>query len=267
MGTTVWIGAYDVCNSGGSDFGNIPGFGYLQDTGVGTVYLQAVTDIIGGVEICVDGYGASGKAADFSTSKGYSATSGATSTPSVLINGFHFTSNANPDPGGDTIVLAPLDWAIGNLSDSSLGGTTLTFANGLVDSDGHDLMPSSAFATYVQVGTANTLLTAEADVILDSIAPVYANAQALQTALATSAVGNILLYGRVASGHESDILVAYNTPTTINIADVTLSNNNGFNTADTSLLNPVVHDLVHIDSQAGLLGLANFTAHNIYFLG
>ena len=80
-----------------------------------------------------------------------------------------------------------------------------------------------------------------------------------------SSSGNFLLFGSGVAAHtEVDILVAYQTGTSINIADVTLTNaDSGASHKDTDLLNPVVHDLVHITTT---LGLANLTAHNIDFL-
>ena len=61
------------------------------NTGVGTVYDQAITDIVGGVETFVDGYGATGKAANDATTT--------SSAPVVTINGFHFgTGNTVAQP-------------------------------------------------------------------------------------------------------------------------------------------------------------------------
>jgi hypothetical protein len=112
-----------------------------------------------------------------------------------------------------------------------------------------------------------------ANVVLDAIGPVYANAAALQQALGTTAVGNLDLAGTGVAAHtEVDILVAYNTGTSVNIADVTLANTSNAALTDTAAIAHLgtlsvptltVHDLVHITST---LGLANFSAHNIYFI-
>jgi len=147
------------------------------------------------------------------------------------------------------------------------------------------------FATYSEVGTANQVTPAvyfangpnppfgsPADVVLDDIGGAYQNAAALQAALGSSS-GNFVLGGsNVFLGNPAfvdpytqfDILVAYNqvNPSTgatqVRIADVTLTNATG-NTvvADTAVLNPVVHDLVHITTTVGQTGLSNLTAHNI----
>jgi hypothetical protein len=172
----------------------------------------------------------------------------------------------------------------------SVTGTTLYHYEGLITSSGGSVQGSigavPTFATYVQEGTANTALTlANAQVVLDSIAPTYANAAALQAALQTQAIGNIVLNGAGVAAHtEADLLVAYNTGTGITIADVTFNNLAG-NTAvnDTAAASTLdvagpggstghvagfvlsVHDLIHINTTGGV-GLANLATHNIGFL-
>jgi hypothetical protein len=280
--STVWVGFYEVCNSGGSDAGILNNGGpFSANSGVGTVYDQAITDLnADGEQIFVDGYGASGQDANDPTHT--------TSVPSVTINGFHLGGPLAADTG-DTIEFGLQSWASGPgtidippftsgtppvATDNDIAGTIV----GLVKADGENSV-TLGFATYGDVSAAGHqpfmpgTPAAPADVILDDIAPNYQNAQALQHALATSGVGNIELNGLgVLAAHEVDILVAYNSvnPTTgvtsINIADVTLTNANAAGGAainDTALLNPVVHDLVHLPS---LLGLANFAPHNINFL-
>jgi len=187
----------------------------------------------------------------------------------VTINGFHF-GGPLASGLGDTIVFGVSSWA--GVAPTVVGATTYA-VDGLVQSDGAtaNQTGNGHAATYVQEGTANTVLTAVADVILDSIAPVYSNATALQAALLTQAVGNIILAGGGVAAHtEADIMVAFNTPTGVDIADVQLNNLNDAaaqtNTAAFTAANGAaltVHDLVHITSA---LGLANLTAHNIYFL-
>src|SRR5208282_4623967 len=70
---TVWFGMYDVSNSGDHD-------GVLNDSGVGQVYGQAITDIVGGSEVYVDGYGPG-------TAASGGGVSGST-TSLLTINGF-----------------------------------------------------------------------------------------------------------------------------------------------------------------------------------
>ncbi len=55
--STVWVGFYDVCNSGGPNFGGTTNV-LAADWGVGTLLGQAITDITpAGAEVYVDGYG------------------------------------------------------------------------------------------------------------------------------------------------------------------------------------------------------------------
>jgi hypothetical protein len=258
--STVWFAYYDVCNSGGPDFLGNDSFGDPY-WGVGQLFEQAVTDLdpdnLQFGEHFVDGYGLS--------------------TSLLTINGFHFGT------GGDTINFATSDWAKANVPkeeekepekppEDLLASITYHIL-GLVKSDGETPVPNPElldpphFATFVDVGTANTKLTiGDADVILDDIAPNYANAAALKTALLTKAVGNIVLFDDVDAHTEVDLLVAYNTTTGINIADVTLNNlGSGTEKTDTSEFTAAtlqVHDLIHITTT---LGLANFATHNIAF--
>jgi hypothetical protein len=202
------------------------------------------------------------------------------SAPVVTINGFHL-GGPLPAGEGDTIVFGVADWAVTPAAGTQTidyydypnpitephGTVESSFTGvvaGLVESDGATTMPLG-FASYTTVGSSEgpSNPVSLADIINDNIGPIYANAQALQNALA-QAGGNITLNGAgVAADHEVDILVAYTTGTSINIADVTLTNTTGSAVFDTDALNPVVHDLVHIVTT---LGLANLTAHNIDFL-
>src|SRR5208282_5867843 len=77
---TVWFGLYDVSNSG--DY-----LGVLSDSGVGQIYGQAITQISGGVEHYVDGYGpgtpgggVSGSTTSLLTINGFVAQSGVASS-------------------------------------------------------------------------------------------------------------------------------------------------------------------------------------------
>ena len=275
--STVWVGFYDVCNSAGPDF--IGGV----NTGVGTVYDQAITDLIpGGVaeETFVDGYGNTGKDANDPTTT--------SSTPVVTINGFHFgTGNTVGTNAGDTIVFGVADWAaspigtttnidnfayangvIGNPTGPDFKGTV----DGLVESDGHTAMPLG-FASYANVGTGGVTASLES-VVEDSIGGSYTSAAALQNALSGANTSFVLAGTGVAAGHEADILVAYQlAPTVANpggaiaIADVTLTNAGSAASTNVAALNPVVHDLVHINTTTGFVGVASLFAHNIDFVG
>jgi hypothetical protein len=289
--STVWVGFYDVCNSAGPDAGLASDPFADSNTGVGTLYDQAITDLGfdsngNGAEVFVDGYGNVSKFANDPTTT--------TSTPSVTINGFNFegplvgsssipTGFANP---GDTIVFGVQSWAstsAGNLGTTPMGhfsgfGTVL----GLVESDGETTMVTGA-ATYAEVSQAGAFATIlppdtpaglPGKVIVDSIAPSYADANALQGALSdTTSIGDFKLAGAGMAGRtEADILVAYQlSPSTalpngaIAIADVTLTNTTGGFLTDTADLNPVVHDLVHITTTSSTFGLGNFGPHNIWF--
>ena len=279
--STVWVGFYDVCNSGGPNALALNG-GIVPNTGVGTVYDQAITDIVGGVETFVDGYGNTGKAADLATST--------SSTPVVTINGFNFGTGNNVSTGtpgtsgyvagnaGDTIVFGRADWAIGTLT----GPTGVTAASGLVESDGSTNMPLG-FATYAEVGTGGAIASTTGTtagtavkVVEDSIGGSYTSAAALQNALSNHSTSFFLASlpgGGVATGHEADILVAYQlAPTVANpggaiaIADVTLTNTGSAASTDVAAMAPVVHDLVHINTTSGFVGVASLFSHNIYFM-
>jgi hypothetical protein len=142
----------------------------------------------------------------------------------------------------------------------------------LVESNGTTAVAPGA-GTFVQIGTANTALTTAADVILDSISPTYTSAAALQSALETLGVGNFKLAGAgaVAAGNTVDMLIAYNTGASINIADLTIhAGTTAVNNTAAGVAGGIengatlaVHDLVHLTST---VGLANFTAQNIHFV-
>jgi len=267
--STVWVGFYDVCNSGGPNAGALNG-GTEPNTGVGTVYDQAITDIVGGAETFVDGYGATGKHANDPTTT--------TSTPVVTINGFHFGTGNGPfvspsNVPGDTIVFGAADWAV------SPGGAGPI--DGLVESDGNtNMFGALGFATYADVGTGGafatttgTALGAAVKVVEDSIGGSYTSAAALQNALNNHSTSFFLAGPGVTAGHEADILVAYQlAPTVANpggaiaIADVTLTNAGTGASTDVAALAPVVHDLVHINTTSGFVGVASLFSHNIDFL-
>ena len=111
-------------------------------------------------------------------------------------------------------------------------------------------------------------------VVEDSIGGSYISAAALQNALSNHSTSFFLAGTGVAAGHEADILVAYQlAPTVANpggdiaIADVTLTNTTGAaSNRRRTRWHPVVHDLVHINTTSGFVGVANLFAHNIDFV-
>jgi len=201
--------------------------GGTHGTGTGTILTQAVTDIISGTETFVNGY----------------------DKDTLTVN--HFIWGPT---GGDKIQFDEDSWASGG----SINGLTKSDGNTQVSSLAHD-------ATFVQEGTANTVLTATADIIEDTIS-TYANASFLANALGQSAVGNLKLAGSgVAAGATIDLMIAYNDSAgDINIADITFKNTTGGAVTDTSQLH-LVHsvDLVHL---VGTTGVGAMDAANIHFI-
>jgi hypothetical protein len=190
--STVWFGMFDISNSG--DY-----LGVLADSGVGTIYGQAITHIAGGAESYVDGYGGG---------------------PAV-INGFEaFVGNtANR---GDIINLDAPDWAVG-LSNGLAD-------NGLVSANGAQLFTlHNADATTFEVGstTGNAITNGAANLILDAFG-AYQNSSQLVAGLQTAGAISGLT---IAANTTEHLLIAYqNTDTNntnadvgVNIADLTLT--------------------------------------------
>ena len=198
--STVFFGQIDVGNNGGSNFG-ANGTAGGADWGIGVVWGEAVTDIVGGAEVYVDGFGHAG---------------GVTTAFSETINGFVF------GPKGDTVVIYTPDWATGALT---TGGIDL----GIVRENGAAPIQGTGAASLNNIGFAGeiTALTANptANVTMNSIGQ-YANASQLQTALTTNNVGNIV-FGGLGAHDVEHLLIAYGTGTGTNIADVTITNISG----------------------------------------
>ena len=226
--STIWFAEYDVSSIVGADGTVLPHI----------IYEQAITEYNGAFpgggynpETWVDGYG----------------------TDVLTINNFVLGSSTNP---GDLINIDPSDWAIG------------PGLKGLVETDGQTQILHHTAPDFVQVGTANTALTAKADIILDGISD-YANASQLESALLNYAGGNIVLYGTgVAKYSQVDILVAYSTGSSIKIADVTLDNDTNHSIVDTSLFHGSagsiqVHDLITLTGQGTSLALEPTNIHFI----
>jgi hypothetical protein len=219
--STVWFGMYDVSNSG--DY-----YGILGDSGVGVVYGQAVTDIIAGSEVYVDGYG-----------PGTANSGGVTgsTTSSLEINNFVAqtgVSNTGAD-SGDVINLDVNDWATGHLNGSTSATTNLDL--GLVEADGKSLASlgtHNANADVFSVGatTFGNVSDPHANVILDAFG-TYGNASQLVTGLEGAGaitLGSVLDPNIITNGSIEHLLIAYQTTAPglqVNIDDVTLTNNSG----------------------------------------
>ena len=226
--STVYVGEFDVCNSGGPEFG-VSGDLATANWGVGVTYGQAITDIVNGQEVYVDGYGPGidnlGNIPGTSTAN--SSLTGS-STSLLTVNGFQVGPNIVV---GDTLAFNPNDWAIGNLSNGAFDyGLDATDGNLVVAGAGtiHIGSSSGYNAIMVNIGTAGegtgTTTAPQAAVTLDSI-DVYSNASALVKALTTNSVGNIVFDQEYSlnQGDTEHLLIAYNTGKGINIADVTLT--------------------------------------------
>jgi hypothetical protein len=300
--STVFVGFYDVCNSGGPDYGNQDGFNFSLNSGVGTIFEQAITDInnptLGdhsGEEIFADGYGASGFDANDPAH--------ASSSPVVTVNGFHFggplLTTAPPIGGpnaGDTIVFGVSDWAQtvpggtddqiassgGSLIDNPATGTDLQGRiYGLVQTDGETPIGSVAscpleLTTFTEADAANQTGLPVGDVLVVFPGITFANASDVMNKIGNSG-GNIILPGSgVHAVSEVDMIIAYSSVDPISgkpdvvLADLTLTNTAGNNGQhNTDALFPVVHDLVHLLPAAGQpvnITAASLSAHNIFFV-
>ena len=265
--STVWVGFYDVCNSGGANFATIsPNVPFW---GVGTLLGQSITDItyVGttGTEGYVDGYGNSAAAGN--------------SINLLTVTGF-IESSTNAANNGDVISLHAGDWAIGALSVTAAD-------HGLVDSNGNTIITVGPVAsTMFNVGFASEIVGVAGvpyTVTLDSIGE-YANAAQLVTALTTLHTGDMQFVQNatvaLAAGDIEHVLIAYNKAGgsssfgngQVNIADVTLTFNAAvatgatFDTATTATVTVSAIDLVDITGTAATgVNIANFHPNNVWF--
>ncbi len=288
--STVYVGEFDVCNSGGPEFG-VSGNLTTPNWGVGVTYGQAITDIVNGHEVYVDGYGPGidnqGNIAGTSTAS--SSLTGST-TSLLTINGFQVGPNVVT---GDTLAFNASDWAISPVTGDLVGGGTdwglnstdggfVAFGAGTVQIGSS----TGANAILCNIGTAGegtaTTTAPSAAVTLDSIG-VYANASALVKALTTASVGDIVFdqQSGLAKGDIEHILVAYNTGKGIDIADVTLtalsaisvaSGITGANAADAfaidtanANLKVTAVDMVALVGTSSTLNVGLLGSHNIVF--
>ena len=263
--STVFLGIYDIGNSGGDNFGvlghaggaNWGVAGYANGAGGSGLYGQAVTDIVNGREVYVDGYGNAANIA---------STTANPVTNIVDITGFHLSPASAT---GDAIDIYSADWATGNLR---FGG----FDNGLVDNTGVAIPAGNNVATgatYNQVSASTTAPVHQASVTVDTIGN-YLNASYLQQALGTSGNGDLIFTNTAGLTNNSieHVLVAYNSGNGVSIADVTILNQTGgtLHTIDTATHGVTVtaFDLVHITGTAtnNDVTVTNLTGHNIFFV-
>ena len=196
--STVWLNFYNETTLGGAP----------------TTFVQAVTDIVGGAQTFVNGYG----------------------TDTTHVTGFV------AGPAGDTVNIGFAGWAhsVGGLT----GGGT---AFGLEVANGSAFVGAGA-ATLGSIVTLPGTDPGAVSVTLDGIT-TYGSAAALQTGLTTT--GAILFNGGATLAAHSvfDVLVAYGTGTGVDIADVTLFNNHAAPNpvlTNNGLITVSVHDLVDL---------------------
>ncbi len=227
---TTWFGAYDVSNSG--DY-----LGITENSGVGHIYGQAITTIVGGVESYVDGYGGSNL---------------------VTINGFEPFVGSTAKTG-DIINLDAPDWAKGSLN----GGLTdqgLAQANGASIATLHNA-DATTFEVGKTTGLGSTVLNGNANLILDAFGP-YANSNHLVAGLESAGAFTL----PTIAGHSVEhLLVAYqNTGGGVNIDDVTLTNTGGAKILpSTASLDPTATDLITL---TGVELSQLQTGHNFHFV-
>ena len=141
------------------------------------------------------------------------ASVGGNSTDMATINGFTVSGATH-----DNVTFDVLSWNNGN-----------HFGGGLDNAFTLATIPATTTPTAFNVGFAGELISTSADLVLYNVlsAGPLTDAADLATALHTETVGNMLVGagGGAIPGHTIvDILVAYNTSTGVNIADVELQN-------------------------------------------
>ena len=225
------MGGSDTINLGAAGHTDDVWIGVYHEGGVGgTNFVQAITDIVGGGEIGANFY------------------LGALHAITTVTG---FTLGA----GGDILTFSPSSWAHAALAvgfDFGLETNTGLFFSAVPHDASLELVAAPGF------------ITTGADVTLDHIGN-YANAAALQTALTTLGVGDIN-FGNYAFPTNSidHHLVAYNTGSGVNIADVELSTGGAsFNTDTASGIGVTVHDLVTL---VGATDVAGMVPANIHFI-
>ena len=247
---TVWVGQFDVSsiiNSGGV----LPHY----------VFGQAVTDIVGGAESYVDGYGPGvGSSVETQGASG-------SATSLLTVTGF---IEGNTKTTGDTLSFDPQDWATGSLN----GGFN---DKGLVDAHTGATIPTVegvallSNVTYVgSSASAGGNLGQNTTLIEDGITG-YQNAAQLVKALTTADEGDI--GGLFIAAHTVEhILVAYNNTVTggVTIDDVTLTNTTNGTITDTAPLtgglNVSAVDMVNIVGTAvNPVSLGNLSPHDVQF--
>ena len=254
---TVWVGMFDVSS-------------VITSAGVAPHYVfgQAVTDIVGGVETYVDGYGPG-----VGLSVGTQGPSGST-TSLLTINGF---LEGNTATTGDILNFDPQDWATSAYATNvTVDGYHNLTDYGLVDAYTGNTITTTNHAAILShvtyVGTsasAGEIINQSTTVIEDGIAG-YQNAAQLVKALTTADEGDIGGLTFKANSVEH-VLIAYNNTVTggVTIDDVTFVNTTGSTITDTAHSGLIVTavDMVNIiGTAANPATVGNLSPHNIEFL-
>ena len=216
--STVWLNFYGEQPEGG---------------GAPTTFLQAITDISGGVESFVNGYG----------------------TDTTTIHNFALGA------AGDVLNIGPGGWARSTVGGLATGGSDF----GLINANGSLWVTSGHDAALGSIITLPGSDPGAVDVTLDGIS-TFTSAAQLQASLTTT--GNIHFWnggiGSVPGHGVFHELVAYGTGTGVNIDDVTIVNTLG-STQPGNTNNPALtvtaHDLVDL---VGTTSLGTLNAHNIF---
>lgn len=245
--STVWIGVYNVGHGDGS----------LGTADVGATYGQAITDVVldaaAGkyVENYVNGYG-----------YGYESDPDFQGFATVV-------QNFEPGAHADIVSFYAPNWATGPLGTAAPSSTDGPLALGLLTAGGQAIAPGDK-TVIRSITTPGAVVDKAANVIANDIG-VYADAQTLAAALASPL--SSVRFNRSTSqlftpGSIEHLLMAYRTPTGVNIADVRIENVsagasfNSFDTADQALVQVDVTDLVILQ---GLPSLDALTGDNIKF--
>ena len=260
----VWVGMFDVSS-------------FITSAGVAphVVFGQAVTDIVGGVETYVDGYGPSVTQNGLSPEGGKVGASGS-NTSLLTINGFIEGNNTG---SGDILNFDPQDWAVTGVSGA---GTVKAYGTsgindlGLVTTNSATEMPTTTAheATTIYVGTSASdggkIAATGFDVILDGLAG-YQNASQLAQALSNADGGDIGFVTGIAAKTTEHMLIAYNNTLAggVTIDDVTITNISGSSQSATSASGVHISavDLVQLDGGASNpVATVGSLLHNVYFL-
>jgi len=260
---TVWVAQIDVSSIVSAPTSGAPVGGVLPHY----IYGQAVTDIVGGAEVYVDGYGPG-----VGGTVGSSGITGST-TSLLTVTGFN---EGSTNSTGDVLTFNPNDWAFGALTKPA--GVTLD--NGLVDAFtgvriATTTSPIGAHESAVAGASGGNVLAASTTLVIDENLGYHSASQlvgGLTNALNAPIAG--LTIGANTTEH---ILVAYQNanfnpnPGEVTIADVTITNTgaayagNGSTASNHITVSAV--DMVNIVGTAlNPVTLGSLNSHDIQFL-